>query len=100
MPAVLLLRLLRLRPAALVARLAVVELVPRCHLQPWLLLWWQSDLSDERGVVQCDPEVDWLSLRADGWDYLIPRGLSGLCSFPEEVDLLVYPPYCYCGLAT
>ena len=50
--------------------------------------------------MQCDPEVDWLSLRADGWDYLIPRGLSGLCSFPEEVDLLVYPPYCYCGLAT
>ena len=81
MPAVLLLRLLRLRPAALVARL-VVELVPRCHLQPWLLLWWQSDSSDERGVVQCDPEVDLLSLRVDGRDLLIPRGLSELDSFP------------------
>ena len=57
-------------------------------------------LLDERGVVQCELEVDLLSLRADGWDYLIPRGLSGLCSFPEEVDLLVYPPYCYSGLAT
>ena len=57
-------------------------------------------LLDERGVVQCELEVDLLSLRADGWDYLIPRGLSGLDSFPEEVDLLVYPPYCYSGLAT
>ena len=31
-------------------------------------LWWQSVLSDERGVVQCELEVDLLSLRADGWD--------------------------------
>ena len=81
-PAVLLLRLLHPRLAALVARLVVVELVPRCHLQPWLLLWWQSDSSDERGVVQCDPELDWLSLRVDGRDLLIPRGLSELDSFP------------------
>ena len=81
-PDVLLLRLLHPRPAALVARLVVVELVPRCHPQPWLLLWWQSDSSDERGVVQCDPEVDLLSLRVDGRDLLIPRGLSELDSFP------------------
>ena len=56
-------------------------------------------LLDERGVVQCELEVDLLSLRADGWDCLIPRGLPVLCSFPEEVDL-VYQPYCYSGLAT
>ena len=37
---------------------------------------------DERGVVQCDPEVDLLSLRVDGRDLLIPRGLSELYSFP------------------
>ena len=56
-------------------------------------------LLDERGVVQCELEVDLLSFRADGWDSLIPRGLPVLCSFPAEVDL-VYPPYCYSGLAT
>ena len=56
-------------------------------------------LLDERGVVQCELEVDLLSLRADGWGSLIPRGLPVLCSFPDEVDL-VYPPYCYSGLAT
>ena len=56
-------------------------------------------LLDERGVVQCELEMDLLSLRADGWDSLTPRGLSVLCSFPEEVGL-VYPPYCYSGLAT
>ena len=94
MPAVLVLRLLHLRLAVL-----VVELVPQQHLlQPLLLLWWQNVLSDERGVVQCELEVDFLSLRADGWDYLIPRGLPVLYPFPEEVGL-VYPPYCYSGLA-
>ena len=99
MPAVLVLRLLHLRLAVLVVHL-VVELVPQCHLlQPLLLLWWQNVLSDERGVVQCELEVDLLSLRADGWDCLIPRGLPVLCSFPEEVGL-VYSPYCYSGLAT
>ena len=93
-PAVLVLRLLHLRLAVL-----VVELVPQQHLlQPLLLLWWQNVLSDERGVVQCELEVDFLSLRADGWDYLIPRGLPVLYPFPEEVGL-VYPPYCYSGLA-
>ena len=99
MPAVLVLRLLHLRLAVLVVHLVVVELVPQSHLlRPLLLLWWQNVLSDERGVVQCELEVDLLSLRADGWDYLIPRGLPVLYPFPEEVGL-VYPPYCYSGLA-
>ena len=56
-------------------------------------------LLDERGVVQCELEVDLLSLRADGWDSLIPRGLPVLYSFPEEAGL-VYPPYFHSGLAT
>ena len=63
------------------------------------LLYWQSVTLDERGAVLCELEVGLLSLKADGRDSLIPRGLTVLCSFPEEVGL-VYPPYCYSGLAT
>ena len=71
------------------------------HLLRPFLLYWQSVTLDERGVVWCELEVGLLSLKADGRDSPIPRGLTVLCSFPEEVGLvLVYPPYCYSGLAT
>ena len=43
-------------------------------------------------------KVGLVSLKVVGRDSLIPRGLSVLCSFPEEVGL-VYPPFCYSGLA-
>ena len=73
--------------------------VLQCHLLQPFLLYWQSVLLDERGAVRCDLEVHLVSLKAVGWDSLISRGLTVLCSFPEEVGL-VYPPYCYSGLAT
>ena len=41
-----------------------------------------------------------MSLKAVGRDSLIPRGLSVLYLFPEEVGLVLKPPYCYSGLAT
>ena len=63
------------------------------------MLYWQSVTLDERGVVRYELEVSLASLKADGRDSLIPRGLTVLCSFPEEVGL-VYPPFCYSGLAT
>ena len=44
-------------------------------------------------------EVGLVSLEAVRRDFLILRGLSVLCSFPEEVGL-VFPPFCYSGLAT
>ena len=102
MPAVLELDLclLHLRLAVYLSPVVVylVQWLP--HLLPSsLLLYWQSATLDERGVVPCGLEVDLLSLRVDGRDLLIPRCLSVLCSFPEEVGL-VYPPYCYSGLAT
>ena len=49
--------------------------------------------------MPCGLEVDLLSLRVDGRDLLIPRCLSVLCSFPEEVGL-AYPSYFHSGLAT
>ena len=71
------------------------------HLLRSFFLYWQSVTLNERGVVLCELEVGLLSLKADGRDSLITRGLTVLCSFPEEVGLvLVYPPYCYSGLAT
>ena len=44
-------------------------------------------------------EVGLVSLKAAGRGSLVLRGLSVLCSFPEEVGL-VFPPFCYSGLAT
>ena len=103
-PAVLDLRLLQLllhlhlvlhlRLAAVHLRLVAV-VVP--HLLQPFLLYWQSVTLDERGVVRYELEVSLASLKTDGRDSLIPRGLTVLCSFPEEVGL-VYPPFCYSGL--
>ena len=96
-PVVLDLRLLHLR-LAVHLRPVVVHLVQWLpHLLPSFLLYWQSATLDER--VRCDLEVHLVSLKAAGRDSLIPRGLTVLCSFREEVGL-VYPPYCYSGLAT
>ena len=103
-PAVLDLRLLQLllhlhlvlhlRLAAVHLRLVAV-VVP--HLLQPFLLYWQSVTLDERGVVRYELEVSLASLKTDGRDSLILRGLTVLCSFPEEVGL-VYPPFCYSGL--
>ena len=79
-------------------------LLPPLHF----LLYWQSVALDERGAVRCELEVGLMSLEADGRGSLIPRApglatcLAVLGSFPEEVGLLVlvYPLYCYSGLAT
>jgi hypothetical protein len=65
-----------------------------------LLLYWQSVLIDERGGVRQQLEASLVRLKAVGRDSLIPRGLSVLCPFPEEVGLVLDPPYCYSGLAT
>ena len=102
MPAVLELDLclLHLRLAVYLSPVVVylVQWLP--HLLPSsLLLYWQSATLDERGVVPCGLEVHLVSLKAVGWGSLIPRGLTVLCSFPEEIGL-VYPSYCYSGLAT
>ena len=77
----------------------MVNLVVGPHLLQPFLLYLQSVLLDERGVVRCVLEVGLVSLEAVGRDSLILRGLSVLCSFPEEVGL-VFPPFCYSGLAT
>ena len=69
------------------------------HLLQSFLFYLQSVLLDERGVVHLQLEASLLSLEAAGRDSLILRGLSVLCSFPEEVGL-VFPPFCYSGLAT
>ena len=50
--------------------------------------------SDDRSQLEA------VSLEAVGRDSLIPRGLSVLYLFPEEVGLVLKPPYCYSGLAT
>ena len=89
------LHLLLVMAAHLLAVVVAVPMVP-VLLQP--LLYLLSALLDERGVVQSRLEVGLLSEEAVGRDYLIPRGLSVLCPFPEEVGL-VYPPFCYSGLA-
>ena len=76
-----------------------VPLVVGSHLLQSFLFYLQSVLLDERGVVHLQLEASLLSLEAVGRDSLILRGLSVLCSFPEEVGL-VFPPFCYSGLAT
>ena len=57
-------------------------------------------LIDERGGVRQQLEASLVRLKAAGRDSLIPRGLSVLCPFSEEVGLVFDPPYCYRGLAT
>ena len=86
---------LRLLPLQLHPRpVLVVHLVQQLpHPLPPFLLYWQSVTLDERGVVPCDLEVQLVSLKAVGRDSLIPRGLTVLCSFPEEVGLVFDPPY-------
>ena len=76
----------------------VVHLVVGPHLLRPFLLYWQSVLLDERSVVRSRLEVGLVSLEAVGRDSPILRGLSVRCSFPEKVGL-VYPPFCYSGLA-
>ena len=90
--AVLDLRLLPLRLHSWCLRLAlhlrlVAVVVP--HLVEPFLLYRQSVALDERGGVRCELEVGLASLKVDGRGSLIPRGLTVLCSFPEEVGLLV-----------
>ena len=68
------------------------------HLLQPFLLYFQSVLLHERGVVRLRLEVGLVSLEAAGRGSLVLRGLSVLCSFPEEVGL-VYLPFCYSGLA-
>ena len=99
MPAVLDLRLRHLRLAVLVVHLVVAVPVPRCLLLQSCLFFLSVPL-DERGAVPCDLEVGLLRLKAAGRDLLIPRGLAVLYPFPEEVGLVLDPPYCYSGLAT
>ena len=89
------LHLLLVMAAHLLAVVVAVPMVP-VLLQP--LPYLLSVLLDERGVVRLRLEVGSMSVEAVGWDYLIPRGLSVLCPFPEEAGL-VYPPFCYSGLA-
>ena len=89
------LHLLLVMAAHLLAVVVAVPMVP-VLLQP--LPYLLSVLLDERGVVRLRLEVGSMSVEAVGRDYLIPRGLSVLCPFPEEVGL-VYPPSCYSGLA-
>ena len=100
-PLVLDLRLPHLR-LALHLRLDLipaVHLVAGSHLLQPCLLELQSVLTDERGVVRLRLEVGLVSLKAVGRDSLVLRGLSVLCSFLEEAGL-VFPPFCYSGLAT
>ena len=91
-PVVLDLRLLHLRLAVHLRPVVVhlVQWVP--HLLPPVLLYWQSATLDERGVVRCELEVSLVSLKAVGRDSLIPRGLTVLCTFPEEVGLVLFDP--------
>ena len=42
--------------------------------------------------MRCDLEVHLVSLKAVGRDSLIPRSLAVLCSFPEEVGLVLFDP--------
>ena len=93
-PVVLDLRILPLRLAVhlhLAVPLVVVVVVP--HLLPPFLLYLQSVTLDERGVDRYVLEVGLVSLKAVGRDSLIPRSLSVLCSFPEEVGLVFDPPF-------
>ena len=93
-PVVLDLRLPHLR-LALHLRLDLipaVHLVAGSHLLQPCLLELQSALIDERGVIRLRLEVGLVSLKAVGRDSLILRGLSVLCSIPEEVGL-VFPPF-------
>ena len=79
---------LHLRPDLVPA----VHLVVGSHLLQPCLLELQSALIDERGVIRLRLEVGLVSLKAVGRDSLILRGLSVLCSIPEEVGL-VFPPF-------
>ena len=91
------LRLRHLRPVVLAVHLVVAVPVPQCPLLQSLLFFLSVPL-DERGVVPCDLEAALVRLIAAGLDLEIPRGLTVLYLFPEEVGL-VYPPCCYGGLA-
>ena len=93
------LRLRHLRPVVLAVHLVVAVPVPRCLLLQSLLFFLSVPL-DERGVVPCDLEAALLRLKAAGRDPVIPRGLTVLYLFPEEVGLVLNPPCCYSGLAT
>ena len=42
--------------------------------------------------MRCDLEVHLVSLKAVGRGSLIPRSLAVLCSFPEEVGLVLFDP--------
>ena len=60
----------------------------------------QSALIDERDDARLRLEASLVSLKAAGRGSLVLRGLSVLCSFLEEVQLVFDPPFCYSGLAT